>query len=300
MRTAIARPIDFTTVEGVDRPRRWLDIENALHYDGTYAVRVFDHGNDYQDVLFECKEIPTYAHIHEARFVARAYAEGDRDTRLAAAYHIGWLEKGVRRTESQSQGLGYATLNFGNAPETLSAVFPQRFHRIWSDHKSARSLFDMFIRTYTVPSQPRDDANKLFIDSLHIEFDYTTPPTPWKCLFKLQPDHAIGEYGMKLLELKQGSTSENLLGVIRDATGAPLDLRGAEVTVTLKSKDHVASFLAEIVDAEAGEWRVPGTMGFAEVPGNYHVEVTLDWLDGTKTRLPSSGYEILKVWEALA
>lgn len=300
MRTAIAKPIDFTTVEGVDRPRRWLDIENVLHYDGTYAVRVFDHGNDYQDVLFECKEIPTYAHIHEVRFVARAYAEGDRDTYLAAAYHIGWLEEGVRRLVSQSQLRGYATLHFGNAPETLSVVFPQSFHRIWRDHKSARSLFDAFIRTYTDPSQPRDDANKLFIDSLHIEFDYTIPPTPWKCLFKLQPHHTIGEYEMKLLELKQGSTSENLFGVVRDATGAPLDLRGSEVTVTLKSKDHVASFLAEIVDAEAGEWRVPGTMGFAEVPGNYNVEVTLDWLDGTKTRLPRSGYDILRVWEALA
>jgi len=147
---------------------------------------------------------------------------------------------------------------------------------------------------------PAENDVLVSVDYVAIEFDYTTPPTPWKCLFKLQPDHAIGEYGMKLLELKQGSTSENLLGVIRDATGAPLDLRGSEVTVTLKSKDHVASFLAEIVDAEAGEWRVPGTMGFAEVPGNYHVEVTLDWLDGTKTRLPSSGYEILKVWKALA
>lgn len=153
---------------------------------------------------------------------------------------------------------------------------------------------------YLVLPAPAENDVLVTVDYVALEFDYTTPPTPWKCLLKLQPNHAIGEYGMKLLELKQGSTSENLLGVIRDATGAPLDLRGSEVTVTLKSKDHAASFLAEIVDAEAGEWRVPGTMGFAEVPGNYNVEVTLDWLDGTKTRIPRSGYEILKVWEALA
>lgn len=93
--------------------------------------------------------------------------------------------------------------------------------------------------------------------------------------------------------LKADDTAPILETVLKDSSGTPIDLTGADVRFAmLEPRGAVVTIDtgATISDADNGEVRYPWADGDTTTPGRYRAEFVVTYQDGTVETFPNVGY----------
>lgn len=92
--------------------------------------------------------------------------------------------------------------------------------------------------------------------------------------------------------LKAGDTLPYFEATLVDATGSPLDLTGCTVRVVIAQRNRapIVDAEVELLDAPAGRIRHKWDEGETDEPGRYSVEAEIEWSNGERQTVPSSGY----------
>jgi len=249
----------------------------------------------FQSFVFETT-VPTFAKIVGGRMITDARIADDTAPRIQIArYSFRWLE-GQARSNSWTN---IAPRNWhGPTFEVVKGEFTPLLVDFFNGKAingptspGVRNLFEVEIRLYRDEILPVDSWAE--IREFAFEFDYTTPPAPWKGRIHIQGKP------MQTQAIKQGSNRPFVQVSVTDANGDPLDLRGATLTLKAVSSQKTIEGEVTLTDAANGkgiyEWRD----GDTDTPGVYRVELTSEWLDGSVVKIPHDRMMLFEVVPSL-
>ena len=99
------------------------------------------------------------------------------------------------------------------------------------------------------------------------------------------------------ITIKRGDTRHAIKAVLKDASGAPVDLTGCEVKFHMAplNRPAVISRAAHIQDAVTGEVWFVWASGETDIAGVYRAEMEVTYQDGRKETFPNDGYISIQI-----
>jgi hypothetical protein len=94
------------------------------------------------------------------------------------------------------------------------------------------------------------------------------------------------------ITIKRGDTRHAIKAVLKDASGAPVDLTGCSVNFHMAplNRPAVISRAAHIEDAGNGEVWMVWAPGETDAAGFYQAEFEVTYQDGKRETFPNNGY----------
>ena len=99
------------------------------------------------------------------------------------------------------------------------------------------------------------------------------------------------------ITIKRGDTRNCIKAILKNASGAPVDLTGCSVSFHMAplNRPAVISRAAHIEDAAAGEVWVVWAPGETDTAGVYRAEFEVVYQDGRRETFPNDGYISIQI-----
>ena len=103
------------------------------------------------------------------------------------------------------------------------------------------------------------------------------------------------------ITIKRGDTRNCIKAILKNASGAPVDLAGCEVNFHMASlgRQAIVSRAVHTEDAEAGAVWVVWATGETNIAGVYRAEFEVVYQDGRRETFPNDGYISIQILEDL-